>query len=429
MKAEKIEQLTSAFQDFTQVIEKFQQTYDVLQGKIDSLNIQLEKKNQELESKISESENIKNFLNNILDNVYTGVLVIDQNGIVTVFNKAAELISGYDKDQIINRSYKSIFYSDTTHDSKSALYTLSTGKESFKRQKQIQTQDGVEKSIEFSTTILRDIDNQVNGVVETFIDISEVKKLQERVLHVETLAALGEMSATVAHEIRNPLAGISGFAGLLDRQIEETDKRKRLVKPIIEGVNRLNNIVSNLLTLTRPQKLNVQKCDLHLMIKDTMELFEIGMQESGKNVKFQYKFDTENPVINCDVQLIQQVLSNIIKNGWEALGDKGKLVVSTRVNILHPISDILDENEKDELIRLFSDVEISIEDNGSGIEEEHLIRIFNPFYTTKPDGNGLGLAICKKIIQLHKGDIHVYSKKNKGTRFVINLPLYENYYE
>ncbi len=421
-----VQKLTSAFEDFTQVIAKFEKTYETLQQKIDHLNHQLDIKNNELQKKVEESDNIKNFLNNILDTVNTGVLVIDLQGNITLFNKAAEMITGYDKDKIINQAYKTVFYEKTTQDSKSALYTLSTGKESYKRQKQLQCKNK-SINIEFSTTLIKNTNEEINGVVETFTDISEIKKLQDRILHIETLAALGEMSANVAHEIRNPLAAISGFTGLLDRQIPADDAKKKLVKPIIEGVTRLNNIVSNLLTLTRPQKLTFNDCDIHYLIKETTDFFMMGIKDNQKNIKFKFNFDQQDTIIKCDIQLIQQILLNLIKNAWEAIENKGTVSISTRVNILEPISDILDENEKKELIRLFSDIEIYIEDNGSGIDEENINKIFNPFFSTKNEGNGLGLAICKKLIQLHKGDITVNSKKNKGTKFIINLPLFENF--
>jgi PAS domain S-box-containing protein len=361
--------------------------------------------------------------------VHTGVLVVDMSGNITLFNRAAEMITGYDKDQVINHSYKNIFYTNSSQDSKSAMYTLSTGKESFKRQKQILTIGHESKNIEFSTSIIHNVNGQIDGVVETFTDISEIKKLQDRMLHIETLAALGEMSANVAHEIRNPLAAISGFTGLLDRQIPSEDPKKKLIRPIIEGVSRLNNIVSNLLTLTRPQKLNISPCNIHQTLTDIVDFFQMGITENPKQVEFIMKPDSQDAIINCDIQLIQQVLTNIIKNAWEAIEKKGFVRISTKVNILEPISDVLDEDEKKELIRLFSDIEIHIEDSGSGIDEENLQKIFNPFFSTKNEGNGLGLAICKKLVQLHRGDIHVYSKKNKGTRFVINLPLFENFNE
>lgn len=421
-----VQKLTSAFEDFTQVIAKFEKTYETLQQKIDHLNHQLDIKNNELQKKVEESDNIKNFLNNILDTVNTGVLVIDLQGNITLFNKAAEMITGYDKDKMINQAYKSVFYKNTTQDSKSALYTLSTGKESYKRQKYLQC-NSKSINIEFSTTLIKNTNDEINGVVETFTDISEIKKLQDRILHIETLAALGEMSANVAHEIRNPLAAISGFTGLLDRQIPADDTKKKLIKPIIEGVTRLNNIVSNLLTLTRPQKLTFNDCDIHHLIKETADFFMMGIKDNPKNIKIKFNFDQPDPLIKCDVQLIQQILLNLVKNAWEAIDAKGTITISTRVNILEPISDILDENEKKELIRLFSDIEIYIEDNGAGIDEENINKIFNPFFSTKNEGNGLGLAICKKLIQLHKGDISVNSKKNKGTKFTINLPLFENF--
>ncbi len=224
-KQQEIKSLTNAFQDFTQTIERFQQTYEVLQRKIDILNKQLESKNIELEKKYAEGENIKNFLNNVLENIYTGVVVIDLKGFITHFNRAAENITGYNKDELIGKNYSSLCPPDNS-DSRSALYTLSSKKESYHRQKTILTADNQEKDVEFSITLLKDNDNNVLGAVETFNDISEIKIMQEKILQIETLAALGEMSASVAHEIRNPLAGITGFAGLLDRQIKDDDHKK-----------------------------------------------------------------------------------------------------------------------------------------------------------------------------------------------------------
>ncbi len=427
MQEQDIQTLASAFQDFNLIVDKFQHTYETLQEKIDILTKQLESKNTELEKKIIETENIKNFLDSILNNINSAVVVIDRQGNVTHFNRAAEMISGYEKEEILGKQYKSYFHTKKSADSKSALYTLSTGKESYKRHKSIETKDNKEKEVEFSTSILRDIDYKNQGVVETFTDVSEIKKLQERIVHIETLAALGEMSANVAHEIRNPLAGINGFAGLLDRQIPNEDPKKKLVKPIIEGVNRLNNIVSNLLTLTRPQNLNLQSYNLNQLIEDIIDFFKVSLSQNGKSVNINFLPEPTNPQVKLDMQLFQQVLVNLLKNAWDSIENEGMIRVFIRLNLLEPISDILDEEEKKELARLFSNVEIVVNDNGKGISEENLSKIFNPFFTTKQDGNGLGLAICKKIMQLHKGDIHVTSEINNGTEFVITVPLFEIY--
>lgn len=427
MPEQDIQSLTSAFQDFNLIVDKFQKTYETLQDKIDLLTKQLDYKNKELEFKIQESENIKNFLDNILNNINSAVVVIDLQGIITHFNRAAEFLSGFEKEEILGKPYKQFFHKNSLNDSKSALYTLSTGKESYKRHKTISTKDCREIEIEFSTSVLKDINFKNQGVVETFTDVSEIKKLQERIVHVETLAALGEMSASVAHEIRNPLAGINGFAGLLDRQIDENDPRKKMVKPIIEGVGRLNNIVSNLLTLTRPQNLNLQPYHLNGLISDITDFFKMSVQNIPKQIDISINNHQDDPVVRIDMQLFQQVIVNLLKNAWDAIEGSGTITIDIKMNLLEPLSDILDEDEKKELIRLFSNVEILISDTGKGITDDNLAKIFNPFFTTKQEGNGLGLAICKKIIQLHKGDILVSSELNKGTQFNITIPLFEIY--
>jgi len=419
-----IETLTTAFQDFTLIVDRFQSTYELLQKKIDLLNKQLEIKNLELEKKYAEVENIKNFLGNIQENIYDGVLVIDVNGIITHFNRAAENITGYNKNEVIGKKYKQIKINQSS-ETRSALYTLSTKKESYHRQKIILTADKQEKNVEFSTTLLKDHENNILGVVETFNDISEIKILQDRITHVETLAALGEMSASVAHEIRNPLAGITGFAGLLDRQIPEDDSKKSLVRSIIVGTTKLNDIISNLLTLTKPQKLNLNQVNLYSFFSDLVEYYKDSFPVNQKDVKIDIDFDKKDIMISIDVQLFQQIILNILKNAYDAIEDKGKITIKVKSNVFEPISEILESEEKSEMIKLFSDVEISISDTGKGIPQDILHKVFNPFFTTKDEGNGLGLAICKKIIQLHKGDIHIKSQVGKGSTFVINMPLYE----
>ena len=419
-----IETLTTAFQDFTLIVDRFQSTYELLQKKIDLLNKQLEIKNLELEKKYAEVENIKNFLGNIQENIYDGVLVIDVNGIITHFNRAAENITGYNKNEVIGKKYKQIKINQSS-ETRSALYTLSTKKESYHRQKIILTADKQEKNVEFSTTLLKDHENNILGVVETFNDISEIKILQDRITHVETLAALGEMSASVAHEIRNPLAGITGFAGLLDRQIPEDDSKKSLVRSIIVGTTKLNDIISNLLTLTKPQKLNLNQVNLYSFFSDLVEYYKDSFPVNQKDVKIDIDFDKKDIMISIDVQLFQQIILNILKNAYDAIEDKGKITIKVKSNVFEPISEILESEEKSEMIKLFSDVEISISDTGKGIPQDILHKVFNPFFTTKDEGNGLGLAICKKIIQLHKGDTHIKSQVGKGSTFVINMPLYE----
>jgi len=421
-----VDDLTGAVKLFNETLEKFQLSHNDLQTKIDSLNQKIQKKNVELQKKINEAENIKNLQDSILENISSGVIVIDTHGNIILFNRAAEEITNISKDEALGKSYLEILCREENN--KSALFTLTTGKESHHRQKIIEDKENNRKHVEFSTSIIKDSKNKILGVVEVINDISQVKKLQERITHVETLAALGEMAASVAHEIRNPLSGIGGFAGLLDRQLEKTDARREYIKPIIEGVNRLNNIVSNLLTYTRPQNLRVSQVNLNETILEILDFFEFSISTNVKKIKIEKKLSEINPQILIDTQLFQQTMINLLKNAYEAVEDKkGLIVIKTEISVPHEMNDILDDDEKEELIKMFSFVEISITDNGYGIEEEIVRKLFNPFFTTKDDGNGLGLAICKKIVQLHKGDIFVVSQKNEGTTFTVTLPLFEEY--
>ena len=422
----RIDSLTEAFNNFTLVIDKFQKTYDSLNQEISELNSKLDLKNIELEDKINESENVKNFLNSILEHIYSGVIVVNNLGIVTVFNRAAEKITDIKREDLIRKSYRSFFNPQDMNKSKSLLYTLATGQESHHRQKIITTPDGEERTIEFSTSIIRDINNKQLGVAEIFNDISELKKMQEKISHIETLAALGEMAANVAHEIRNPLGGIGGFAGLLERKLPENDDRRKLIRPIITGVNRLNNIVSDLLTYTRPQRIHLSRVDLHEVLNEIINFFEISIEgEESKKINVETEFSTKKCFVKLDSSLFQQVMINFLKNAADAIEETGTIVVSTNTKIPTNMSDILTDDEKNELIELFSFVEIDITDDGSGISDEASQKLFNPFFTTKEEGNGLGLSICKKIIHLHKGDIRVKSRIGEGTTFTLTIPLYE----
>lgn len=427
---EKIEVLTDAVRNFTEIVSKFQNTFQELQDKINFLSTQLEKKNIELEKQITKRENTKNFLNSILENIYTGVIVIDNSAEIIIFNKAAENITGYYKNDVVGLNYREFLQKNHLDINKSALQTLSTGKETHHRQKVVISADEEIREVEYSTSIITDSNNEFLGVAEIFNDVSELNKLQKRMSHMETLAALGEMAASVAHEIRNPLSGIGGFAGLLDRQLPAEDSRKKLVTPIISGVNRLNSIVTNLLTYTRPQKLNPTKKNIHKLLDEVIDFFKMSISINSEEFEIIKNYCEDEVNIYIDTQLFQQILLNMLKNAFDARDtskEKSFIEIKTKTIMPENMSDVLDPEEIEELRQLFSFVQIDIIDNGKGITPENMQKLFNPFFTTKETGNGLGLAICKKIINLHQGDIHVTSEINKGTTFSITLPLFEKY--
>jgi len=230
----------------------------------------------------------------------------------------------------------------------------------------------------------------------------ELKSMQRQVEHSKTLAALGQMAATVAHEIRNPLAGIGGFAGLLERDLEEGDPRRILVRKIVGGVSSLNKIVSNLLVYTRPMELQLQKIPIVEWVEDVLRFAELEIESQKKPIRIERKFNAKGVIWRLDPEKFQQVLLNLLLNAIQAIKKEGCIQV------------LVDQPSAETLI-------LCVEDNGVGLSKEDLDKIFNPFFTTKEQGTGLGLAIVQRIVELHGGKIFASPLLTGGAKFNIQL--------
>ncbi|MDR1829449.1 MAG: hypothetical protein LBQ76_01620 [Candidatus Fibromonas sp.] len=235
------------------------------------------------------------------------------------------------------------------------------------------------------------------------IQAQQLKKMQEEVNQSRVLSALGEMAATVAHEIRNPLSGIASYTSLLVRNIPPGDPKRKYVDKIVGGVNSLNKIVGNLLVYTKKTNLQKQSTDLAVWAEAILAHAEIEIENTKKNVSIERDFPEEPLNAEIDGDRLQQVMLNLLINGIQAIETEGKISVGIRSN------------------KNFA--EIIVADTGKGIEPEHLKDIFTPFFTTKEQGTGLGLAIVKKIVDLHEGEISVESTPGKGTKFCIRVPI------
>ncbi len=396
-----LDNFTDSYVLFQETTRKYREAYEQLEAQFESLTVKLEETNVDLQKRVEERDRITKYLNNILDSMSGGVLVVDMNSQITHFNQEAEELTGYEQDQVLGYPYADIIGLADGHQN-TAMHTLDTGERLLNKEKSLRRADGRVIPLGFSTSLLRDEQGTVLGVVEVFNDLTEVKRLEAEVQRVNTLAALGEMAATVAHEIRNPLGGIAGYAGMLERDLSSEDPNRRLVHRIIEGVGRLNRIVSSLLTYTRPLRLNAYPVNLVELVEETTAFFEIDLERQRDDITVARSYENVALVCRLDPEQVQQVILNLLQNATQAMPEGGTLQ-----------------------IRVFSEGELGtfcISDTGIGMEIDVQEKLFTPFFTTKEDGTGLGLVTSKKIVEAHNGTIRVESQVGQGTRFYVHLP-------
>lgn len=245
----------------------------------------------------------------------------------------------------------------------------------------------------------RNFNHMVEQLRENRIEIERLHRTQ--MSRAEHMATLGEMATGLAHEIRNPLAGIAGVIEIIGRDLPPTSPARSVVKDVRQEITRINRIVTDLLHTARPHPPKVNKSDLNTTVEHAVML---GRQQAlSKSIEITLRKDPSLPEVEHDSDQIHQVLLNLLLNALQAIDAQGKIAVTV-------------ERQGDKAV-------IEVADNGRGIGPDHLSNIFRPFYTTKGDGTGLGLSLARRIVEDHQGRIDVSSTVGKGTTFAVVLPL------
>jgi signal transduction histidine kinase len=264
------------------------------------------------------------------------------------------------------------------------------------------------KVIGYTLSLVHDERDRVQGAALFFKDLTLVEQAEERERLRDRLAALGEMAATIAHEVKNPLASIEVMAGLLRRQMSDRADVRGLLTDIINEAKMANAIVVEVLEFVRPIRLQVDRTTLSSVVEDAIPLAERKVARGGTLIDVIVPHDL--PTIHGDHNQLCQVMTNLLINALEALGGQG--VVRVRAQLQPAGTDGQPAS-----------VELRISDDGPGIPTDITDRIFNPFFTTKPQGSGLGLAIVRKIVDAHDGRIDVATAAGQGTTFTVYLPV------
>ncbi len=252
------------------------------------------------------------------------------------------------------------------------------------------------------------------------MEISQTKRLQAEIIRMDRMASLGVLASGIAHEIRNPLAGIKAMAQTLQEELDKDDSKNEYIDRIVRQVNRLDELLKSFFSYARPQRPNPVKCNIPDIVHEVLPLFRRKIKLSNIIVKEVYSRDLKE--IFVDFHQIEQVFFNLIINAIDALNEGGTLTI--RARLPEETTPIIDRRQR--IPKLFSDVynEITISDTGIGMDLETLNNMYNPFFTTKSNGTGLGLSIVYQIILEHGGQITVDSELGKGTTFRIFLPVY-----
>lgn len=336
----------------------------------------------------------------IFDTATDAIISIDEDQRIILFNNAAQRIFGYSGEEILGESLNLIIPPGYSDHQENVLRSLESRESSIIGKTISLTglrNNGEEFPIELSLSIL-----EMEGKI-TFTaiirDVSEHKKLETKLLHSERLAAVGHAVAHVAHELKNPLMIMGGFSNQIRKALND-DKDIQKIDMILDEVRRLENLVASLGDFTRKYSLIKRPADVNSVIKDVVNIMA-SAHPRGK-YHFKQNLSPELEEINCDPDKLKQVFINIISNGIEAMGEGGTITVSTN--------------------RTPQGIEVRINDEGIGIPYSDLEHIFEPFYTTREKGSGLGLSISYKIIEAHDGDISAYSSPGRGTTFILRLP-------
>ena len=273
----------------------------------------------------------------------------------------------------------------------------------------------LDRVIGYTLSQVKDDSASAIGAVLFFKDLTQVEQLEERERLRDRLASLGEMAAGIAHELKNPLAGIEVMAGLLRRQVPNSKDAQSLLADILSEAKLANAIVVEMLEFVRPVRLQVERTDLADVLQQSVTMAESKVPRRETVVRT--NVEPGLPMIESDHHQLSQVFTNLVANAFEALDGKGCITISAMTTAidadpafagLHPPTPA---------------VLVEVADDGPGIPPELTDRIFNPFFTTKVTGTGLGLAIVRKIIDAHDGRIDVSSTPSTGTRFRVTLPV------
>lgn len=341
---------------------------------------------------------IKAFSDNLVENMPIGLAAFDGSGILTAFNQSAESILGRSAGEVLGKKAGEILPGNC----REILLEVTAEQRMIEREIDCTISDGRSLPLEVIATTLEEDDGVFLGYVILFRDMTEVRRLQQEVTRNRHLASLGSLAAGVAHEIRNPLSSLKGFATYFRERFRDNPTDRETAEVMISEVDRLNRVINQLLEFARPLTMTLVPASIQPLIRHALKMVEGQAKEKG--IAIIMDLSPEIGEIPVDADRMSQVLMNLCLNAIAATEAGGTLRVAL-------------DRQDDQRVR------IAITDTGAGIRKEDLPRVFDPYFTTKPAGTGLGLPIVQKIVEAHGGNIFLASEPGEGTTATVILPM------
>ncbi len=346
----------------------------------------------------SRLKRIRAFNDMLVESLPVGLVATDDKGTIQVVNSSAEIIVGVAAKKLIGKQPHMVL-------------PVELARPFTDREKDVEVPDFIEcelssekgsvRSLFMTMVAVTDDENMFTGAVLLIQDVSNIRKLEKELRRSERLAALGRMAAGVAHELRNPLSSIKGLAVLLKNKVIDDREGVQTAEVLVGEVERLNRSISELLDYARPETLQLNIVSLQKILEKAIALVTIDAE--ALNIAVDKEYDMKKDLVLVDEDKMNQVFLNLMLNAIQAMADGGTLTLRTECEDGWVCS--------------------TIEDTGSGVAEEHLARVFDPYFTTKNNGTGLGLALSAKIVEEHGGYISLKSNQGLGASAVVKLPL------
>jgi PAS domain S-box-containing protein len=392
-------ELESAFQIFMEKAAELEASHATLQAKVAELT-------EQLAVKVREVERLRDHLANVLESVADAVVAVDVRGRIISFNRAAGELFGRPEERCRDRSLREL--GELAAPLAEMVEALLAGGERRRSEERVaRGARGEEVVLLLSVAALRDSRGDLAGAVASAQDVTQLRELERALARKERLAALGEMAAVLAHEIRNPLGGIQLYAGVLGRSESLSGEERAVVEKLSRGVGGLNKLVEDMLAFAREIVAKRVSQDVRLPVEGALD--QAATELEAKSVVVE-KAGWDRPLTaSVDGDLIRRAFLNLLLNAVEAVEPGGRVRLGARFETTAGRRYLA----------------VSVTDDGRGLKPEERELVFNPFYTTKAKGTGLGLAVVSRIVAAHGGEVAAESGQVGGATFTIRLPVEE----